>query len=113
MVRAHFTRIVIIVGWVAGSFILPVLDSEPAQACVIFTKYSVVVSAIAEECTVGPDDEDNVGNRNQKILSDDELDASNPSGFVLWSPSENRSQVLAVHNVAGRHSPVDSLQRRC
>jgi hypothetical protein len=104
MSRAPVTRLLVNVGWAVSLLILPVFWSGPAQACVIFARSSVVVSTIYDECAVGPMEEDGVWDRDQTVLADDDLAPSNLFGFVLWSPSENRSQLLAVNDIAGRRS---------
>jgi hypothetical protein len=72
---------------------------------VIFVRSPVAAAAVVDQCTVDATEKDGVWGRDQKVLSDDNPAASDPSGLVLWSAIEGRLQVLTVNINAGRRSP--------
>jgi hypothetical protein len=105
MARAYVRRIPVIVGCAVGLLILPALWLAPANACMIFVRSPVAVSAAVGQCAENAPLEDAVWDRDQKVLTGDNLAASDPSDLALWSHFEGRPQVLAVNVNAGRPSP--------
>ncbi|MGC2413126.1 MAG: hypothetical protein WA459_10580 [Stellaceae bacterium] len=93
MARAHFTRILVIVGWAVGLVILPAALSGIAKACLISAKSAVAVGATIDGCTVGGADEEKIADYDQTVMANDDLASSQPSSIV-WSP-ENYLQIVS------------------